>query len=136
MSEEILYRKVGKRYVRVNDPWAYTGLSNGHWHVWVRPHSTTMRQFIIPDKEGVSAAIEEVRDAMVAALIEANRGTPSTVPLSEKEKEAYKVFCDIMEDEDAFIQVNRLSIQDLIDKGLKPLSEYFRKGKEEESNGS
>ena len=30
-EDQRLYRKVGKKFVPVNDPYAYDGLSNGFW---------------------------------------------------------------------------------------------------------
>ena len=121
--EEELYRKVGRRYVRVNDPWAYTGLMEGHHHVWVRPNSVTIREFVLPNNHSVSAAIEEVRDAMVKALQEANKFRPK-IPLSKKEAEAIKAYQKVM-GEDATIIFDGISMQDLVDAGIKVLTDHY-----------
>ena len=49
-----LYRKVGKKFVPVNDPYAYDGLRNGFWLIQVKDGSTSIRQEIYPEKGSVS----------------------------------------------------------------------------------
>ena len=119
-----LYEKVGRRYIRVNDPWAYEGLREGHWHVWVRPHNVTIRKFVLPDKKEVSAAIEEVREAMIEAMQEANKSRPSKRALSEKELRAVKAYRDIMGD-DIPITFDGISMWDLVDAGIKALTKHW-----------
>ena len=121
MTMSILYEKVGRRYKRVNDPWAYTGLREGHWHVWVKPNSVSVRGFVLPAKREVSAAIEEAREAMVKAMQEANKAKPSKTPLTRKEKKAIKAYYDVM-GEDSLLTFVGLSIYDIVDAGIKVLA--------------
>ena len=124
MKEE-LYEKVGRKYVRVNDPWACEGLRDGHWHVWVRPHNVTVRKFILPANKEVSAAIEEVREAMIEAMLKANKSETITRPLSPKELKAVKAYRDIM-GEDMPIVFDGISMWDLVDVGIKALTKHWR----------
>lgn len=123
MKEE-LYKKVGRRYVQVNDPWAYDGLQEGHHHVWVRPGSVTIREFILPDKQGVTAAIEEVREGMVAAMQEANKSTPRNRSLSVKETRAIRAYREVM-GEDAEMIFEGISMWDLVEAGIKVLVNHY-----------
>lgn len=123
MKEE-LYKKVGRKYVRVNDPWGYDGLREGHHHVWVRPGSVTIREFIYPARRDVSAAIEEVREAMVDAMHEANKFRPKRRPLSERETRAIMAYREIM-GEDATLILDGISMWDLVEAGIKVLKGHY-----------
>ncbi len=125
MKEE-LYEKVGRRYVRVNDPWAYEGLREGHHHVWVRPRSVTIREFVLPDEHGVSAAIEEVRGAMIDAMQLANKSAPRNRSLSRKETEAIKAYQEVM-GKDAEMIFDGISMCDLVEAGIKVVKDHFTK---------
>jgi len=124
MKEE-LYKKVGRRYVGVNDPWAYDGLREGHHHVWVRPGSVTVREFVLPSKRDVSAAIEEAREAMVEAMQEANKFRPRSRSLSPRETKAIKAYREIM-GKDVEMSFEGISMQDLVDAGIKVLIDRYK----------
>ena len=128
MKEE-LYRKVGRRYVRENDPWGYDGLREGQHHVWVRPNSVTIREFVVPSNHSVSAAIEEVREAMMDAVQEANKSRPRNRSLSAKETRAIKAYREVM-GKDAEMIFDGISMWDLVDAGIRVLTNNYLKRRE------
>ena len=84
-----LYRKVGRKYIPVNDPWAYDGLRDGHWHVWVRPGMTTMRTPVWPDRMEVEAALLELESQLVELISAASAAEPKNRPLTPRQKELW-----------------------------------------------
>jgi len=46
-----LYKKVGKKYIEHNDPWALDGLQDGWWLIKVAPGSKTIRSIVYPHKD-------------------------------------------------------------------------------------
>ena len=123
--EEELYRKVGRRYQRVNDPWAYNGLPEGHWHVWVRPPNKTIRKFILPDKKEVFAAIEEVREAMIEAMQDANKARPNTWNMTARELKAFELYKQALGDDNAYITYTGMSMSDVVDAGIRELIKHW-----------
>jgi hypothetical protein len=76
-QERTLYKRTSKgRYIPVTDPWAYDGLRDGHWHVIVRPGSTSIRQAVYPDYPELEAALLDLEDYLVALLSEACKLKP------------------------------------------------------------
>ena len=120
MKEE-LYKKVGRRYKPVNDPWAYDGLREGHWHVWVRPGSVTIREFVFPNKYEVLAAIEEVKEAMIEAMLKHN--TVKLQAITKKEKKAAAAYRAIM-GPDAPLVFEGASMLDVVEAGIKVLRDH------------
>ena len=49
-EQQTLYKKVGKKYVQVNDPYAYDGLREGWWLVKVASGCTSIRAAVYPNK--------------------------------------------------------------------------------------
>jgi hypothetical protein len=45
-----LYKKVGKKFVPVNDPYAYDGLREGFWLIKISGGTTSIRQQVYPCK--------------------------------------------------------------------------------------
>jgi len=123
MKEE-LYRKVGRRYVRANDPWAYDGLQEGHWHVWVRSGLVTIREFVLPHRREVSATIEEVREGMIAAMNKVNKSRPTSRSLTGKEAKAIAAYRKVM-GEEVDLAFDGISMGDLVDAGIKVLQDEF-----------
>lgn len=121
--DETLYKKIGKKYVAVSDPWAYEGLRDGMHLVYVRPGCTTIRRVIWPDRVEAQAAIEIAREAMTARMLEANKLQPAR-PLTAKEKRAWKAYCEVMGDEHSGIALTGKSIEDIIDAGLAAINDW------------
>lgn len=85
-----LYKRVGKRYVPVSDPWAYDGLREGAWFVQVRPGSTSIRQAVWPDRMEVQAALSELEDQLMDLLREATKARPAKALLTPAEHKAWQ----------------------------------------------
>lgn len=83
--KETLYKKVGKKYVPVNDPYAYEGLREGWWLVKVAEGSTTIRSIVYPSKAEIIAAAKDKEDQLVKIICESSEAKPKEgVPLSEQ----------------------------------------------------
>lgn len=80
-----LYKKVGKKYVEHNDPWAIEGLGDGWWLVKVAPGSKTIRSIVYPHNAEIIAAAKDKEDELVVIIREASEAKPKEgVPLSEE----------------------------------------------------
>jgi hypothetical protein len=121
MKEE-LYKKEGRKYIRVNDPWAYEGLWDGFHLVWIRPGSVTIREPVYPAKQELLAAIEIAREAMEKALLEANKMRPSEKELTPQEQKAWEAYQEIAGEDS--LTLYGLSISDIVDAGIKALKDY------------
>ena len=87
-----LYRKAGKKFIPVNDPYAYDGLRNGFWLIHVKDGSTAIRQEIYPDKAHISAAARELEDKLVDIIREACEARPNKTPLTPEQKKDWEKF--------------------------------------------
>ena len=67
-----LYRKVGKKFLPVNDPYAYDGLKNGFWLIGIKDGCTSIRQQIYPDKSHITAAARLMEDKLVEIMVGIN----------------------------------------------------------------
>lgn len=85
-EDQRLYRKVGKKFVPVNDPYAYDGLRNGFWLIQVKDGSTSIRQEIYPDKASLHAAARLMEDKLVQIICKACEARPNQTELSPQEK--------------------------------------------------
>jgi hypothetical protein len=84
--EQIRYKKIGRKYVQDNDPWAYEGLREGWWLVKVAAGSTSIRQAIYPHKAEIIAAVKDKEDQLVEIIQKASEARPQSIPLSEQAK--------------------------------------------------
>ena len=122
--DEVLYVKRNGRYIEASDPWACTGLRNGHWHIWVRENAKTTRKFVLPERRGVSAAMEEAREAMADAMLAADRVRPQTRVMDEREQRAWAAYrLEMGMPNDKPVTLSGISINDLIDAGIQALAE-------------
>lgn len=64
-KDQIRYKKVGKKYIVDNDPWAYEGLREGYWLVKVSPGLITIRQQIYPEKSAITAAARDKEEQLL-----------------------------------------------------------------------
>lgn len=116
--DEIYYVRRGRKYVQVNDPNAYMGLTEGAWMVIVRPGSTSIRWSIDPDHDAVDAALRDLEDVLCDALREAGKIRPMNQPISLKERKAWDVFTKTMgKDMPTFFCYE--SIQAMVDQAIK-----------------
>lgn len=90
MSDDLLYRKVGRRYV----PWGRV-YDDGAWPlgahlVIVQPALQTTRYGIEPDRAAVLAALGEQREAIRQAVAEALKERPQ--PDDETHRRAFEAY--------------------------------------------
>lgn len=117
-----LYVKQNKKYVSVSDPWAYTGLQKGHWHVWVRQGTTTIRTAVYPDRMGVAAAMLEAEEAMCEALAEKDRCRPPVIKMTKKHQKAWANYLKEA-GAAAFTTFNKPSMWDIVQAGIQALKD-------------
>jgi hypothetical protein len=85
-ESDTLYKKVGRKYVPINDPWAYDGLREGYWLVKVSSGSTSIRSCVYPANAELQAAIRDKEDQLVDIIRKASEARPKNIPLSEQAK--------------------------------------------------
>ena len=95
-QREQYYIKRGKKYYPVNDPGAYDGLSKGAWLVTVNKGCTSIRTAIDIKNIKLEAALKYLEDELCNAISEASKMRPSSYPISDKERKAWKAFEKIM----------------------------------------
>lgn len=131
---ETIYRKKGRRYIPVgvhDDAHYYYPI--GASLVWARPdHGGTLTRYgIEPADAALLAAADRMRDAMVAAMREANRVKPASYqgrrPLTAKQKKAWAAFEAIAGKTEGFV-LEGVSLFDVVDAGIKALADAAAKG--------
>ena len=118
-EDQRLYRKVGKKFVPVNDPYAYDGLRNGFWLIQIKDGSTSIRQEIYPDKAPIHAAARLMEDKLLDIIRKAGEARPSKTPLSSEEKKDWDAF--IEKHGESFNTLHYPSMQENADKIIKVL---------------
>lgn len=114
-----LYRKVGKKFVPVNDPYAYDGLRDGFWLIEIKNGCTSIRQQIFPDKAHLDGAVRRKEDELVNIIRAATEARPNKMPLSPEEKEDWEWF--IKKHGDSFSTLSYPSFQESAEKIIKAL---------------
>lgn len=90
-----LYKKVGKKYIEHNDPWALDGLQDGWWLIKVAPGSKTIRSIVYPNKAEILAAAKDKQDEIIDIIREASEAKPKEgVPMSEQARKDWQWFID------------------------------------------
>jgi hypothetical protein len=90
-----LYKKVGKKYIEHNDPWALDGLQDGWWLIKVAPGSKTIRSIVYPHKAEILAAAKDKQDEIIDIIREASEAKPKEgVPMSEQARKDWQWFID------------------------------------------
>lgn len=118
-EDQRLYRKVGKKFVPVNDPYAYDGLRNGFWLIQVKDGSTSIRQEIYPDKASLHAAARLMEDKLVQIICKACEARPNQTELSPQEKKDWEAF--MKKHGQSFNTLSYPSIQESVEKIVKAL---------------
>ena len=118
-EDQRLYRKVGNKFVPVNDPYAYDGLRNGFWLIQLEDGSTSIRQEIYPDKAHISAAAREMEDKLVKIIRKAGEARPNKTPLTSEEKKDWDKF--IAKHGESFNTLHYPSIQENAQKIIEVL---------------
>lgn len=118
-EDQRLYRKVGKKFVPANDPYACDGLRNGSWLVQVKDGSTSIRQEIYPDKASIHAAARLMENELVEIIRKAGEARPTKTPLSPEEKKDWDKF--IKKHGESFNMLHYPSMQENAEKIIKVL---------------
>ena len=116
---EIRYKKVGRKYVQDNDPWAYTGLREGWWLVRVAAGSTSIRQQVHPHKAEITTAAREKEDQLMDIIRTASEARPSQNPISPEALADWKAF--IAKHGKEFSSLEYPSIQENAEKIIEAL---------------
>ena len=90
--DQQLFKRVGRKYVPVNDPYALDGLREGWWLVKVAPGSTSIRQQVYPHKAEITAAAREKEDELIDIIREASEARPSQNPITPEALADWKEF--------------------------------------------
>jgi len=109
-----LYRKVGSKFVPVNDPYAYDGLREGFWLIKIDKGSTSIRQQIYPEKAAITAAARDAEDKLLKIIREASAARPVNIPLTPEQKKDWDKF--IAKHGDSFNTLHYPSIQENAEK--------------------
>ena len=83
-ENQIRYKKVGRKYVQCNDPYAYDGLREGYWLVRVTPGCTSIRQYVFDCAPEVQAALNTAVENIVPIISKAMEFRPAIPNLSEE----------------------------------------------------
>jgi hypothetical protein len=108
-EDQRIYRKVGKKFVPVNDPYAYDGLREGFWLIKVDKGSTSIRQQICPEKTALTAAARLMEDKLIDIIRKASEARPMKTPLTPEQKKDWDKF--IAKHGDSFSTLAYPSIQ-------------------------
>jgi hypothetical protein len=87
-----LYKRAGRKYLAVNDPYALDGLREGWWLVKVAPGSTSIRQQVHPYKAEITAAAREKEEELMDIIREASEARPAQNPISPEALADWKAF--------------------------------------------
>jgi hypothetical protein len=120
-TNKIRYKKVGKKYVQDNDPWAYTGLHEGWWLIKVAPNSTSIRAQVYPARAELTAAAREKEDQLVDIIRQASLAKPKAQGITMS-AEAHKDWTQFVRKHgDEFSSLNYPSFQENAEKIVEAL---------------
>ena len=120
-GEEFLYKKIGRKYVRVNDPYALNGLRLGWWLVKVAAGSTSIRQQVYPNRAEITAAAKDKEDQLVDIIRTASEARPKQRPISPEALADWDAF--ISRHGKEFSSLEYPSMQENAEKIIKALLE-------------
>ena len=116
---QIRYKKVGRKYVQDNDPWAYEGLREGWWLVKVAPGSTSIRQQVYPYKAEITAAARDKEEELIDIIRKASEARPSKRPITPEALADWQAF--IAKHGEEFNTLEYPSIQENAEKIIEAL---------------
>lgn len=114
------YKKVGRKYVQVNDTWIHEGLAEG-WHlIHVKPGCVSERIRVYPAYLELEAAILEKSDELVKLIQAAVTARPSNRTISKAAYEAWQKLTRCFPDDFSLLEYD--SIQGIADQILDGLT--------------
>ena len=125
--QEQLYRKVKNRYLPVNDPYAYEGLSEGTWVVVVKPGQRSMRIQTCSDFSRLDAALLEFGEHLTTAIQKHSALRPSSRKMSEKEQKAWAAFKKTMGNDMPFVVGEYPSAHEIAQNAIESLKQRISK---------
>ena len=87
-----LYKKVGKRYRPAAEHEEWDSYPEGAHLVLCRPGSAMRRFRIEPDRAGLLAAAEPLREQIKDLVVEQLRMRPTREPVTQKQADAWRAF--------------------------------------------
>ena len=118
-QQKRLYQKRGKKYLPVNDPYAYEGLKNGFWLIQISDGCTSIRQQIYPDKAHITAAARLMEEKLVEIIRKAGEARPTKTALTPEQKKDWELF--IKKHGSEFNTLNYPSLQENAEKIIEAL---------------
>ena len=121
----ILYKKVGRKYVPIQEYVDMTGWPAGHYLVTVQPGVTSAtRMRLNPDYPAALAAMRDVKEEMIKWLSDASRAKPVR-KISPEAMEAWEAFVALCDDD--IYMIGHDSCHDIIANALEYLEEMVNK---------
>ena len=99
-----LYKKVGRRYKPVAEHEEWDSYPEGAHLVMCRPGGTLRRFNVDPDRAGLLAAAEPLRDQIRALMMELHRMRPTRRPVTLAQRAAWRRFQKAMGGDGYFVE--------------------------------
>lgn len=133
-DKEAVYKKIGRKYVQVNDPFAWDGLTDGVWIVTVKPGVKTARIQVSEDFDGLSAALESFRQDLIDSMYESSIAKPSK-EMTKAEKKHWDNYVE-QAGKDVLSYFSYAGLYGIADNAIKLFNEKInsRKNKEDVSS--
>ena len=127
MTKKIFYEKVGKRYKPVYeyDQTLMDAMPKGAHLVMVYPGGRSTRYQVDVAYAPMIAAGRVAEEAMLSAMHKRSEGKPSKVPLTEKQRKAWKELKEAFGDDMFYITYP--SPMDIVQEGLKAMQDEAEK---------
>ena len=104
---ETLYRKVGRRYVPIEERERWDTVPAGTHLLCVMPGTRYTRYNVEPALADVLAALHLCRDDIAEAINKATESRPSTRPLTPRERRAYAAWSKEMGEENRIMSMEQ-----------------------------
>jgi hypothetical protein len=75
-ANDVYYRKVGRKYIKMNDPCAYASLTKGYHLIKVDDGCTSIKAAVYPERAERDAALDELGEELIKLISEATRAQP------------------------------------------------------------
>lgn len=112
----LLYKKVGRRYhpVSMYGQEVADALPKGAHLIVVSDGWTSCRYNVTPEHAPILAALRLHRDICMDAMRKTSVARPAKRPLTAKERQAYRAYCEVM-GEESMLQLEHSSASDVVD---------------------
>lgn len=90
MSEQVLYKKVGRRYVPVKQMETWDYYPEGFWLVHIKPGCKSITRLIDPDRAALEAIKRLNADVLADLLLKASAARTDKEPVTPAQREAWE----------------------------------------------